>query len=498
MNEFNRFSYNKQVSPKEKKKKILLIGISFCIVLIIALAFLIIHFTNVDAKTFKLYIDDTQVNISEGFYIVDDQNHTYVRAKDIAEYIGWNYQNGEYGSYTEDLNSGYISNEYEAASFVVNSNILKKYIVVTAEPEKDDKGNEYIPYEPNSEEGTLETTTLSLPVISKDNQIYFPLESLRDICNCNIEYSNQYRMYIYEQQYLLSLAQSKAAEYGYQSISGTYENMRALAYGMMVVSNKGGLFGVSSIYSNETIIGLKYSDMIFAQNVKEFFVKTSTGDDENLKETIGIIGVDGSTVISPKDYGNIQVLSDSLGLYLVEKDGEYGVLDRQGEVVVHCEYDSIGLPEELLTQFNFSVEDNRYMLFDDCLIVEKDGKYGIYDTDGNQNLPTGYSGFGYLVESDPDSPRNAEDLLMFEVDDLDIIGGDTRNIRGIVVQQEHEDGTITYGLYDAESKKILLPANVFTRIYSVTSRGDTEYYSEFPGQTAKIVDQISNHPELFE
>lgn len=489
MNEFDRLT-TKRNEAKEKKKRVLLTGIVICIVVIIVLAFMILHYQRVDAHTFKLFIDDQQMQFSEGFYFNTEAGETYVRAKDIANYIQWGYQNGEYGSYTEDSNSGYLQNEYEISSFVAGSDILKKYIEVTAVETEDEAGETIKPYETNSPNGTLETVKLALPVISQNGQIYFPLRCLNDICNCSVTYTDPYRMYIYEQKFLITLAQQNAANFGYTEISGIYENMRLLPYGMMVVSN-GSFYGVSNLYSNNTVIGLKYTDMVFAQNVKEFFVKTVAGGEE----TVGIINANGDQVVPPRNYSNIQVLSDELGLYLVEKDGQYGVLDRKGEVVVHCEYDSIGIPENVLTAFNFSVEDNKYILFDNTIVVEKDGKYGFYNVDGDQTLVTAYAGLGYVVEEDEDSVRNSEDVLTIELEDLKLSDGTTRDVKAIIIKQETADG-IKYGVFDSESGKLIL--GNYDRIYGITSKGNTEYYIEFQGQRAKFADQLAAYPYIFE
>lgn len=463
-----------------------------CVVLIIVLAVLIMYYQNKDAHTFKLFINDTQMQYSEGFYYTDENGNTYVRAKDIANYIGWAYQNGEYGSFTEDVNSGYVSNQYEASSFVVNSNILKKYINVTAEVYKNEAGEEIQPYQTNSENNTLETTTLELPIVSNDaGEVYFPLKSLADICCCSVNYENPYRMYIYNQEFLINLAQTNAAQFGYQNISGIYENMRLLGHGQMVVSN-GSLYGVVNLYDGHNVIGLKYTDMVFASNVKEFFVKTNVNDEES----IGIINMDGNQVVPPKNYSNIQVLSDELGLYLVEKDSKYGILNRSGEVIVHCEYDSIGLPEDLLENFEFTVEDNKYLLFNNTIIVEEDGKYGLYNLEGDQTVPTSFVGFGYLTSDDKNSVKNSEDVLTIELEDLKLIDGTTRNVKAIIMGQD-VDGVTKYGVYDAESEKLILPA-IYDRIYSVTSKGQTEYYIEFQNQKAKFSDQLSQFPDIFE
>ena len=489
MNEFDK-SFSKKQLEKERKKKKLLIGIGFCIVLIIILLFMIVYYKKLDERTFKLYINNLQVGYGSDF-VINENGETYVKAKDIANYIQWIYQNGEYGTFTEDSNSGYIQNEYEVASFISGSNTLRKYIEVTAQPYTNEQGVEVQPFEVNSEEGTLESLTLELPIIEKENQIYFPLKCLSDICNCRVNYNNPYRMYIYDQKYLINLAQINAVQFGFQNISGVYENMRALAYGKMVV-NRGSLYGVISLDDGSDIIGMKYTDMVFAQNVKEFFVKTILNDEES----VGIIDFEVNSIISPKNYNSIQVLSDELGLYLVKRNDEYGVVNRNGEIVIYCEYDFIGISEELINSFKLSLDENKYLLFNKAIVVSKNGKYGLYNISGKPILATSYAGLGYVVNNDEKAIKNSESVLSIDLGELVLSNGNTRNLKVIIVQQLI-DNVIKYGVYDAESEKLILPC-IYDRIYKVRSNGVTEYYIEFQGQTAKLSEQIIQNPEIFE
>jgi len=39
---------------------------------------------------------------------------------------------------------------------------------------------------------------------------------------------------------------------------------------------------------------------------------------------------------------------------------------------------------------------------------------------------------------------------------------------------------------------------MFNRIYSITSKGTTEYYIEFQGTTVKFKDQLAQNPIIFE
>lgn len=458
---------------KSKGKKGVLIAIVVCVVLIILLACLVLFYKKIDSTTFKLFVDGKRVSCSKDFYIEDQDGNMYIKARELASLIGWTYQNGEYGLYTEDTDSGYVQNEYEASSFVVNSKTLSKYII--AETKNDEENgnsnnnnnsndeqekNEIIV---NSQTGSLETTTLDLPIISLNNQIYFPLANVNDICNCMATYQD-YKMNIYEMNYLSELALQKAAEYGYTSVSGTYENLRALAYGAMIV-NQNGKYGVVTLNKNKQLIGLKYNDMVFCQNVKEFFVKA--------EDTIGIISMDGKVVISPKNYDNISVLNDSLGLYLIEKDGLYGVLNREGDVVVYAEYDSIGLPEELIKEFECN---NKYLLYDNTIIVTANEKYGLFNLDGKNSLSVSYEALGCINEEEPDK----KSVLTIEAE-IELEDGKSGVVKGIVVEKIDLNGESAYGVYDTIQERLIIPCGC-SKIYSTTKNGETTYYMEFEGE----------------
>lgn len=514
----NIFSNNERPTGK---KKMILIGIIVCIVLIVILAVLILFYKQIDATTFKLYIDGTQVSCSDDFYIQDNNGNIYIKARELADLIGWSYQNGEYGSYTEDTNSGYMQNEYEVASFVAGSNELKKYIVLPNDTDSENEEEEQqeenseeatIDIEVNSENGTLETMELELPIISSNNQIYIPLSAINDICNCSYN-SEEYRMYIYELNYLIQLALQNAPSFGYSSVSGTYENLRALAYGMMVAIDNSGRYGVVNLQTGENYLGFKYSEMVFNQNVKEFFVKATD-------DTVGVVSYDGTVIISPKNYDNISVLSDKLGLYLIEKDSQYGVLNRQGDTVVYPEYDNIGLSDKETYVFDYGAGDNKYVLFDNTIVVNQDEKYGLYNIEGKNTLSVNFQGIGYITESDLEAYENLDedgntnddtDNLSDSNDNeeketsenvgnsvltinaqIELDNGNIGAVQGIVVEQTGLNGEPAYGVYDAIQEKLIIPCGC-TRIYSTTRAGVTTYYMEYEGQQLEFEDYIKSN-----
>ena len=483
----------------KNKKKVVLTGIIVCVVFIVLLLVLIGVFQGIDSTTLKIYVDGTQVSYSSDFVYNDEDGNVYVKAKELASMIGWTYENGEYGSYEESSDSGYMQGEYEIASFVADSTELKKYIYYIEEDEADDSDDEEedtLDIVVSSEIGTLEITELDLPVISVDDQVYLPFSELNDICDCMGTYES-YKMQIYELNYLMELALTNAGSYGYETISGKYENLRATAYGMMVVQNQSGMYGVVSLSTNEQILGFKYTDMTYLQNVGEFLVKAD--------DTVGVVSSDGEVIISPKSYDDISVISDSLGLYLIEKNGLYGVMDRDGNTIVSVEYDSIGLSEKDIYVFNYTSSDNKYVLYDNTIIVEQDGKYGLFDLDGNNTLSINFTGIGYISSVDEEayeknlddssdtssgstSSESGDSVLTINVS-IELDNGSTAEVQGIVVEQTDLNGDTVYGVYDAVQGTLIVPCGC-SRIYSTTKSGVTTYYMEYNGNQLEFENYV--------
>ncbi len=490
-NDLFQFQNQNQDDGQKGKKRLIIIAIAACVVLIVVLACLIMIYRYIDSKTFKVYVNENFQKTSNDFMITDEEGNTYVKAKELAELIGWTYQNGEYGAFTEDTDAGYIRNGYEIASFKSGSTKLNKYIQVSNSVSDEDNEDDENEIKVNSQNGTMETMNMSIPAVVSDNQLYVPFEHINDICNCLGTYED-YRMNIYEQDYLFALAGQNAYNFGYDSVSGIYENIRALAYGMMIVS-KDGNYGVVSLNSNEQILGLRYSDVIFNQNAKEFLVRVNGNTEE--ENTVGLISAQGKVIISPKAYDNLSVLSDELGLYLIEKNEKFGVLNRYGQVIVYDEFDSIGLNDELLDKFNYTTEDNKYLIYNEAIVTEKDGLYGLFDTDGNQLLDAKYE-FGCDIvggssnndsddeeDSDDENKSSGSSLLKVELEVTDDDGDDMK-LKGIVVYNESADG---YGVYDLTTEKLIIPCSC-DRIYSKRESGKVSYFVEFGGEDYPIED----------
>lgn len=456
LEESNRFAENQEMN--EKKKKIVLVSIVLCMFLIVLLIILIAYIKYLDSLELKLFVDEKQQKISSTLLTsVDGTN--YANVKEFAELFGYTYTKGEYEKYNEDETSCYLSNNYEVVAITSDKDTFTKYIEVKEEANGTKKTPEELPFGAEitvqSENGKSNTFTLEHPIKFVDGEIYIPFDNLTDVYNVYVDTSTENRIRITTLPNLFKSVSKTVAEAGYNTISGVYENIRAIPYGLVVVGND-NLYGVIDLaQKGKEILSVKYENLEFIQNSQEFFMSADS--------TVGLLDRNGKTIIKPMEYDEISVLDEVKQLYLVKKDDKYGVLNRNGDIIVHVDYERIGLKD--VESFGPNVENvrNPNLLFDECIVVTMDSKYGMYDLTGKELLKTNYEAFGYKTDSTTDVAGEASLLIIPE----------ETGIKGIVVCY---DGL--YGIYDVNAKNLIIPC-ACTRIYSITRAGKTNYYMEF-------------------
>lgn len=445
----------------EQKKKIVLVSIVLCAILVALLIILIIFIQYQDSLELKLYVDGEQKPISKTLF-VSQNNVNYVNIKQFSEMLGYTYTKGEYQKYNENEDSCYINNDLEVVAMTADSSTMTKYIEVKAGTSVITETGPYgLEIQVKSENGKFNTYNLEEPVKYINNELYLPFDLLRDVYNVSVNTSEQNRIRIYTLPVLFQNAVKMAGSLGYGTISGVYENIRAIPYDLIVVGNS-GLYGVIDLaQGNKEILSVKYENLEFIQNSQEFFMTADS--------TVGLLDREGKTIIKPMEYDEISILDEVKQLYLVKKDGKYGVLNRKGDVVVHVDYDRIGLKN--VNDFGNNIENvrNTNLLFDECIIVGSNSRYGIFDITGKELLKTNYETFGYTTTS---SDTSGEASVLVIPEEL--------GIKGIVVCY---DGL--YGIYDVNVKNLIIPC-ACSRIYSITRTGTTTYYMEFNGEQMEL------------
>lgn len=470
LEESNEFVRNQ--NSKNRKRNIILALIIICVAIVIGLIITIYLLKVKDANTAKLYINNKKVKLTKSLFITKDDVE-YVSVKELANYVGYNYIQGEYKKYTQDENYCYLQSNYEIVSIEVDSNKVKKYLI--NKPSENEQKNQVpqktsVPtYVVKSENDTMEVFELESKVILENGNIYVPTEKMGKLFNI-YKTVNGKEIYIYNINAMFLNAQSKAAKLRYQSISGIYENVRAICDGMVIVKDTSDKYGVISYADGKKILDMKYTDIQYIQNTGEFFVYT--------ENSVGLLDKDGKTIIPPTKYDSLSVFDEFNKLYMVEKNGKFGILDIKGNILVPATYDKIGLKSiELFSKFEFKESETPNLLENKYIVVLENGKFGLYDLKGTRLIKAIYNSFGY-VPNQEDKKMNLNSVLIIPKD---------YGINGLIIEQNG-----LYGIYDLELEDIGIPCSL-TKIYSKTDSGETNYFVEIEEETVKVSDFLVDY-----
>ena len=74
-------------------------------------------------------------------------------------------------------------------------------------------------------------------------------------------------------------------------------------------------------------------------------------------------------------------MSKASNLYMVSTNGQYGVVDENGNIVIYPEYQRIGTN---ISPFVYNGVRNGYILLDTLIPVMQDNKWGFFDTKGKK------------------------------------------------------------------------------------------------------------------
>ena len=453
-------SYKDQIEKNTRNRRSVMLSIVLCAFLIAFLFIIIMILRYQDSITEKLFLDGKQIAIPQDFYREID-GETYINLRDMASILGYNYTKGVYGEYNENEDSAYMQNDFEILAVTAENDSYSKYVEIVGK----DLTISEIPVTLKSENGYSEVFKIKKAVKFADGNLYAPLEYVPEMFNVQIEWK-EFRKRIYSLGNLLGEAKKRIVKMGYGEISGYYENLRAMLYGYAIVGNGDGekttstAYGVISLSDGKEIISMKYDDIKFIQNAKEFYITVANG-------TVGILGSDGSTIISPSEFEEISLMDEEKELYLVKKGEEYGVLNRNGKVIIYAENDEVGYD---VSDFVSETIENPYVLYGKVIPVQKSGKYGLYNLDGELKLRLNYDGLGY-ISTESKSSGNEESTLLIPP---------SVGICGVVVNLND-----LYGIFDVNTEELILPCS-YSKIYSITRSGKTTYYVEFNGERIEL------------
>lgn len=430
--EYHSESLNEEKKKSTKTMKILAVAI---VILFVMSMYMIYYISYVRNKQLKVFVDGAKIQPTADMIINEDGN-VYISINDIAEKIGYRMNNGEYKNpYSEDTTKCYLSNQYETASYIADTNEIYKAII----PGKNVFDVDY------------EYFTIDKNVILKNNKIYTTLDGLSQGCNLSCSYeASKNTVRIYTLDYLVQRYSTRitGAEKVFEKDSeNSYRNKKAILYDMMIVQSSDGKYGVSSL-DNNIVIGQKYKSITFMEQSQEFMVQTED-------DLWGIITNEGATKIQP-EYTSIKQIDKDRGFYLVSQNSSvgtnkvrYGIVNKNDRVVVHIEYEKIGIDKN---SFSADSIDNPYILYEKCIPVKRSNKWGLLDINGNVILPIEYEDLGCLSNSSTSSQASAL-LLVPEYE-------------AVVVKKASQ-----YGLFNSSGEELIpVPANVLD-MYGVLENG---------------------------
>lgn len=430
---------NEEVEKKNKKSKTIMIIISIFIALLLILSIGLVYLIyDIQKDMIKLNIDDTLItNFADDMFLFEDDT-IYISIKDFAKLVNYQVYNGDHTS--EDITKGYIQNQYEEASYTLNSNKLYKTLL---------SGKDYEYY------------TLEKPVKMKNSKLYISIDGVQIATTSAISYNAENKKFtVYTLPYLATYYTNKFNDSAVGDEKADFSNQKALLYNMIVVKNENGKYGVRSLDKKE-IIGTKYASIKFIESSKDFIVTT---DDKKM----GILASNGVTKIQP-EYDEIKQIDKDLNLYLVKNGNKYGVINQNGNIVIYLEYDSIGIDA---TQFASNNIKNQYLLFDNCIAVQKNKKWGLFDKTGKQILPIEYDGIGCIAGTQSNKTNN--NLLIIPKYECIVVAKDKK-----------------YGIINSRGE-VYIPC-VLDSVYSVTSGGQDSYYMVQGEKTLDIIEYLEKY-----
>lgn len=458
-----------KVNKPKGHNNITIIGITIAIIitlLIILIIALIIQDIQPIDETMKVYVDGIETKADTSIFLIEN-NRVYVSVKGIASIVGYESHSGEYKIEAEDVNKVFVENKLETASMFLNSNIISKI-----EP---NSNNEYKNY------------TMSEPARNVNGDIYVISDGIQIACNIKLEYNSVTNtMNIQTLPYIFELYNTSVQNIGFTGVSDSFENQKALLYNRIVIQNSDGRYGVIDSTGAE-VIGTRYAYIQFDEYNKEFTITNSY-------DKVGIDYIDGETKINV-NYDEIKSIDKGNGLYLVESNGKYGIINGDERIIIHIEYDDIGVDiSPYTTQSNNKLDATnnkddvkkeivkQYVFFNSLIAVKQNNMWGFFNLEENKVSDIKYTDIGCKAKIIEDAKNNNNNqpttstkttgnLLLIDEYEL------------IVVEQNGK-----YGLIDSKSKELFRPEA--DDMYSITNAGVRSYYMSYQGKTYNLEEDI--------
>ena len=418
----------KKEPKKDNTRLIAKIILIIIVLLVLVIVGILITMAYINNSQLRVYVDGQVSDDVKNLLIIEEDGTVYIPIKEIASYLGYSSYNGEYTNRSEDRSKCFVQSENEAANFTLNSNeIYKLRLTGTSST-----GQNYEIYYMNN------------PVTSRDGKLYTTQEGLMEAFNVSFDYNRDTnRIQIYTMQFMIDAYENSVLDAGYTSIQNDFNNHKAVLEDMLVVEQNSS-YGVIKASTKEVLIEPKYNQIEYLPETNNFLI-TSNGQ-------VGILAPNGDTKVQ-LIYDRLELMDSDSEIYLAERDGRYGVVDINGNIIIHLDYDEIGID---ITKFSDNDIKNKYILADNLIPVRKDEYWGFFDKTGKQVKDFMYDTIGYSVAAS----RDQRNLLVIPEYNLIVVGRDKK-----------------YGLINNMGEEIVILA--LDDAYMVISGGEKKYYMTY-------------------
>ena len=439
MNIIEESFQEKQKKDKTKViKRIILVVIILLVLAIIGIGIAMVY---IDKAKLRVYVNGAINEEVKDLLVIQDDGKVYVPIKEIAPYLGYDSYNGDYRDKSEDKSRCYVQCDNEVANFTLNSNKIYKLSTKSTSSTGEDYDYFY------SEE----------PVKAMNGVLYTDTVGFQDAFNTIFNYDKKNnRIQIYTMPYLIQTYTNRVLDYGYSKIDEDFENQKAILDSMLIVQKSGsGTTGVINCDTGEVLIEPKYDDIDYLQDTNDFLVTSN--------KKVGILSSSGELQIQLV-YDSLELMDIDAGLYLAERDDNYGVVGMNGNIVIHLEYDEIGID---ITKFTNNDIKNKFILANNLIPVKKDKMWGFFDKTGRQVVDFKYESLGYIASNN----RDAMNLLI--VPDYNMIVA-------------KRDGK--YALVNSSGEEKV--PNILDDAYMTVNSGVTYYYMTYNDKRYNIEDYL--------
>lgn len=455
-------------SEQERRAKLFKIIIRAIIILVILVAVLLICVGIIRKNAFKCIVDGTKnTSVSSNILCKDSKGKVYIEngqafisIKELAKVLGYQICNNEYKCNGEDKSKLYVQVNNIYTSYIAGSNNI--YRAIASEKKSNDKvgntknqGNDGFQEIEDVGSVEFEYFTVSDKVKCIGDELYASEEAIRIGFDALVQYDkSNNKLTIVTLNKLEEQAKAVRADV-VPSSEYAYKNKRLLKYGLAVVKDSQGNYGVAS-YTNKDKIGTylascKYSSINFNEATSTIATVTN-GDKKAGLLHINLANQEVEKSIS-SEYQELREITNNFDYFLVKQEGKYGIINKDGNTVVPVIFDKIGIKEQDYTNITC-----KYILGNKYVPVKQNGKWGLYSLEGKQLIEPKYEDVGCNLRQNGDSVVYIPNIK--------------QGVNGIVFLYNRAKSF--YGVYNADTGERI--AVSLTEVFKKTENGEDNYY----------------------